>query len=128
MSAQYKRFLQILEKWPVDKTKAGRYVFSRKMFFFYFVQFDQRFNFPFRDLGEHLREQLKSTLGKSNITTVGSDDLDKQFEALDRLTRNIYADKYPRVYSSTASGLTGAQCNQILSSEFLQFMKEQDKK
>lgn len=82
-----------------------------------------------RDLGEHLREQLKSTLGSSTITTVAANEsLDKQIDALDRLSRNIYADKYRRVFNSTASGLTGAQCNQILSSEFLRYLREQDAK
>lgn len=82
-----------------------------------------------RDLGEHLREQLKSALGTANIATVaGNENLDKQIEALDRLSTNIYADKYPRVHSSTASGLSGSQCSQILSSEFLQYLKQQNSK
>lgn len=28
MSVQYKRFLKLLEKWPIDKSKSGRYVSS----------------------------------------------------------------------------------------------------
>ncbi|KAJ6637993.1 Ubiquinol-cytochrome-c reductase complex assembly factor 2 [Pseudolycoriella hygida] len=104
MSVHYKRFLKVLEKWPVDKSKSGR------------------------DLGEHLREQFKSILAESNINAVKSDNLDKQFEALDRLSRNIYAEKYPRIHNSTASGLTGDQCKQILTTEFLRYLQEENSK
>lgn len=70
---------------------------------------------------EHL---LKTTVGSSTINSVESEDLNRQFEALDRLCRNIYAEKYSRHYTATASGLTPSQCSQILSTEFLQTLEE----
>lgn len=102
MSAQYKRFLLLLEKWPVDKSKAGR------------------------DLGEHLREQLQTTF-RTTDKTIHSDDLfQKQFEALERISRSAAAAQYPRRVhaTSTATGLNGEQCNQVLSSEFLEYLNE----
>ncbi|XP_037028002.1 ubiquinol-cytochrome-c reductase complex assembly factor 2 [Bradysia coprophila] len=105
MSVQYNRFLKLLERWPVDKTKAGR------------------------DLGAHLREHLlKTTLGSSTINTIDSEDLDKQFEALERLSRSVYAEKYQRQHSSTASGLTPPQCSQILSNDFLKSWEKENSK
>lgn len=101
MSVQYNRFLKLLEKWPVDKSKVGK------------------------DLGAHLREHLlKTTVGSTTINTVESEELNKQFEALDRLSRNIYAEKYPRHHSATASGLTPSQCSQVMSTEFLKSLQE----
>lgn len=76
------------------------------------------------DLGEHLREQLKSTLRATNKTIQSDDILNKQFAALERISNNIYATKYQRVHSATATGLSGEQCNQVLSSEFLEYLNE----
>ncbi|EDV41563.1 uncharacterized protein Dana_GF17543 [Drosophila ananassae] len=102
MSALYQRFLKVLEKWPADKSKAGR------------------------DLGEQIRKQVtKLTSLKGGATDQG---LDLQIGALERLSNNVYLRKYPRTFDSTATGLTAAQCNQVLSSEFLQYLNEGSKK
>ncbi|XP_068155522.1 ubiquinol-cytochrome-c reductase complex assembly factor 2 isoform X2 [Drosophila tropicalis] len=98
MSMQYQRFLKVLEKWPAEKSKVGR------------------------DLGEQIRKQVTKLISLGSI----SDDkeLTRQIDALERLSNNVYAKKYPRTYESTATGLTAAQCNQVLSSEFLQYLNE----
>lgn len=77
-----------------------------------------------RDLGEHLREQLKTTLRSTSKTIQSDDILNKQFEALERISNNVYATKYKRARNSTATGLSGEQCNQVLSSEFLEYLNE----
>jgi len=75
-----------------------------------------------RDLGEQIRKQVtKLTSLEGGATDKG---LDRQIEALERLCNNVYAKKYPRTYESTATGLTAAQCSQVLSSEFLQYLNE----
>ncbi|XP_043068023.1 ubiquinol-cytochrome-c reductase complex assembly factor 2 isoform X2 [Drosophila bipectinata] len=103
MSAQYQRFLKVLEKWPADKSKAGR------------------------DLGEQIRKQVtKLTTSLEGGAT--NQELDLQIGALERLSSNVYIRKYPRTFDSTATGLTAAQCNQVLSSEFLQYLNEGSKK
>ncbi|CRL06151.1 CLUMA_CG018923, isoform A [Clunio marinus] len=71
MSNHYKKFLRLLEKWPVDKTKQGR------------------------DLGQHLRTSLEQILGGKNIVAVNNPKLDKQFQSLENLANNIYQQKYP---------------------------------
>lgn len=84
MSQNYKRFLAILEKWPVDKTKNNR------------------------DLGYFLREKLTNQFsGTKIISTKDQKHVEKQFEALDNLVKNVHLDKYPRKFSSTSTGLTG---------------------
>ncbi|SPP83788.1 ubiquinol-cytochrome-c reductase complex assembly factor 2 isoform X1 [Drosophila guanche] len=98
MSAQYQKFLKVLEKWPADKTKIGR------------------------DLGEQIRKQV--TRFSNGLNSEADKDLDRQIDALERLSSNVYAKKYPRSYESTATGLTAAQCSQVLSSEFLQYLND----
>lgn len=100
MSALYKRFIRVLEKWPIEKTKAGR------------------------DLGEHLREHVKLIFGSNSPVILEGNRLEREIEALDRLTKNIYQTQYPRKLSSTATGLTAEQCNQVLSSEFLEYLND----
>ncbi|KAH8241928.1 hypothetical protein KR038_000778, partial [Drosophila bunnanda] len=74
------------------------------------------------DLGEQIRKQVnKLTTLESGAT---EKELDRQIAALDRLSNNTYAKKYPRIHESTATGLTAAQCSQVLSSEFLQYINE----
>lgn len=119
MSVQYKRFLKLLEKWPIDKTKSGRLAYYRSICFNICKYF-----LTFSDLGEHLREQLKTTLRATNKTIQSDDILNKQFAALERISNNAYAIKYQRVHSATATGLSGEQCNQVLSSEFLEYLNE----
>ncbi|XP_064549654.1 ubiquinol-cytochrome-c reductase complex assembly factor 2 isoform X2 [Drosophila montana] len=100
MSAQYQRFIKVLEKWPAEKTKVGR------------------------DLGEQIRKQVTKLTDASSHNIETTAQLTKQIDALERISNNIYAKKYPRRYESTATGLTAAQCSQVLSSEFLQYLND----
>jgi len=103
MSTYYRKFLALLEKWPIDKSKPGR------------------------DLGEHLRKQLKEVLGQENIVAVNEKRLGKQLESLERIASETYAKQYPRKYSSTSTGLTPEQLRQIRSEDFQRYLYEQDK-
>uniref|UniRef100_A0A182P256 Mitochondrial nucleoid factor 1 n=1 Tax=Anopheles epiroticus TaxID=199890 RepID=A0A182P256_9DIPT len=96
MSQHYKNFLSLLERWPVDKSKVGR------------------------DLGQYLRDQLTAVLGSSNIVAVKDDRLQRQFRSLENIVNDVHAKKYPRTLNSTATGLSGEQCREVLSTEFLQ--------
>ncbi|XP_067643428.1 ubiquinol-cytochrome-c reductase complex assembly factor 2 isoform X3 [Eurosta solidaginis] len=101
MSAQYQRFLKVLEKWPTDKSKVGR------------------------DLGEQIRKQIKELTNPASLNTEASDKLSVQIDSLERLANNIYGKKYQRAFTSTATGLTAEQCSQVLSSEFLQYLNNE---
>lgn len=88
------------------------------------VLIDSHYKSNYRDLGEHLREQLKSTLRTTNKTIQSDDLLNKQFDALERIALNVSGTRFSRSYQTTATGLTGEQCNQVLSSEFLEYLNE----
>jgi len=102
MSLQYQRFLKVIEKWPAEKSKIGR------------------------DLGEQIRKLAKhfATPSTNNTSNEANEKFNLQIDALERLSNNIYGKKYPRVRTSTATGLTAEQCNQVLSSEFLQYLND----
>ena len=104
MTAQYQRFLKVLEKWPLDKAKVGR------------------------DIGEQIRKEVKSLTNPAGLTDEVTDQLAKKIDSLERLASNIYATKYKRTYTSTATGLSAEQCSQVLSSEFLQYLNDESKK
>lgn len=99
------------------------------MQFYYEIIFTTNFVVvALRDLGQYLRNQLEQILGGSNIITTNDSKLNKQFEALDNLANNVYCLKYQRTLKSTSTGLSGEQCRQVLSSEFLEYLNEDDKK
>uniref|UniRef100_A0A182KA29 Mitochondrial nucleoid factor 1 n=1 Tax=Anopheles christyi TaxID=43041 RepID=A0A182KA29_9DIPT len=98
MSQHYKNFLSLLERWPVDKSKVGR------------------------DLGQYLRDQLTAVLGSSNIVAVKDDRLQRQFHSLENIVNDVNAKRYARTLKSTATGLTGEQCREVLSTDFLQIL------
>lgn len=79
-------------------------------------------------MGEHLRKQLQALLRVNDITSITDEKLNKQFESLEKLANNVHGNKYKRSSNSTATGLTGEQCKQVLSSEFLEYIKEDKEK
>lgn len=124
MSQNYKRFLALLEKWPVDKTKQGR------------------------DLGHFLRQKLTENYSAEIVSASQSPkNIDIQLESLENLVKNIHHDKYTRKFNSTSTGLTGKQlilinlfshmyqnnfsilgeqCRQVLSTEFLEYLNAEN--
>lgn len=90
-------------------------------FFVYFYEI-------FSDLGQYLRDQLQSVLGATNILSVNDKKFESQFKSLDNIANDVYLKKYPRSLTSTSTGLTGDQCRQVLSSEFLEYLKDDKKR
>lgn len=101
MAASYKRMLQLLEKWPIDKNKTGQ------------------------DLGEHLRKQVQAAFAKRQFDT-NQEECDKKYLALKRIAEDHHLKAHPRTLKSCATGLTAEQCNQILSPEFLEALERED--
>ncbi|KAF7274106.1 ubiquinol-cytochrome c reductase complex assembly factor 2 [Rhynchophorus ferrugineus] len=98
----FKRILQILEKWPVDKTKAGG-----------------------RDYREFL-EQYVNQAYKENKFESNAKYWDQQYLAIQKIVNNVNKNQYKRAYTSTSTGLTSEQCHIALSSEFLEELKQEE--
>ncbi|XP_046971490.1 probable methyltransferase-like protein 15 homolog [Vanessa cardui] len=103
MTSQYKKFTKLIAKWPVDTSKGER------------------------DLGKFIREKVKVAFESSNKQNLDSELCTRQYNALNKLADNHYRDKYNRTNQSTATGLSTEECNLILSSEVLTYLKEENK-
>ncbi|KAG5886207.1 hypothetical protein JTB14_012574 [Gonioctena quinquepunctata] len=100
-TGNYKRILQLLEKWPLDKNKSNG-----------------------RDLGDHLRKYLNTALEENKLSN--HTYWDKQYLAIQKLVSNTHKNKYKRSLNSTVTGLTAEQCNVALSDEFLEEIKKKE--
>ncbi|XP_071518741.1 ubiquinol-cytochrome c reductase complex assembly factor 2 [Panulirus ornatus] len=100
----YRNFLRLLEKWPVDQTKSGG-----------------------RDLGEHLRLRVTESFKHGDVTSVDEVECQRIYSSLSRIAKDTYAKQYPRSLSSTATGLSGEVCREIISNDFLKALEEQER-
>lgn len=81
----------------------------------------------YRDLGRFIREKVKAVFESGDLTQFDSKECAQQFAALTRLADNKHRNKYKRLYQSTSTGLSTEECKVILSSEMLEYLKEEDK-
>ncbi|KAL7297179.1 hypothetical protein TKK_0009592 [Trichogramma kaykai] len=100
MANLYKRYLRLLDKWPVDPLRD-----------------------PKTEFGAYLREQVKIAFAKGDNSKIeNKEECLKNLEALERLANNHYQKKYPITPTDkTASGLTLEQCQFVLSKEYLDY-------
>jgi len=104
MAGNYKNYMKLLESWPLDKSKVGR------------------------DLGQHIRDQLKSAFAKGEATTQPNpEQCNRYYSSLKRISSNYYGHLYKRSLLSTACGLNKEQCNLALTPEMLEYLKEEER-
>lgn len=78
----------------------------------------------FRDLAQHIRDQLKLAFAKGEASEVNREQCDRYYMSLKRISSNHYGQIYNRTLSSTATGLTKDQCNLLLTPEALDYYSE----
>ncbi|GJQ76718.1 hypothetical protein Trydic_g15566 [Trypoxylus dichotomus] len=83
-TGNYRRILNLLNNWPVDETKAGR------------------------DLGIFLKNSIRK-LQKSEKLEENQQYWDRQYLSLQKIINSNHQKKYPRILSSSATGLTAEQ-------------------
>ncbi|KOB72610.1 putative s-adenosyl-methyl transferase mraw [Operophtera brumata] len=93
MTSQYKKFIKLIAKWPVDTTKGDR------------------------DLGRFIRDKVKTAFESSERQNLDSELCTRHYNSLNKLADNHYKNKYKRTQNSTATGLSTEECNLILSNE-----------
>ncbi|XP_072930214.1 ubiquinol-cytochrome c reductase complex assembly factor 2 [Epargyreus clarus] len=103
MTTQYKKFTRLIAKWPVDNSKAER------------------------DLGKFIRDKVKAAFESNNKNNLDTEFCNRQYVSLNKLADNHYKNKYKRTNTSTATGLNTEECNVILSTEVLEYLKEENK-
>lgn len=119
-AGSYKRILQLLEKWPIDKNKAG----GRQREYFLFKMIIT-FVSIFRDLAEHLKQYVDKAY-KDNKFEADTKFWDRQYVSMKIILNNDHKNKYKRFLVSSATGLTAEQCNTALSNEFLKELAEEE--
>jgi hypothetical protein len=80
----------------------------------------------FRDLGQHIREQVKEAFKTGEIYPSDESECNRIHASLKRLADNQYCQMYPRKSNSCASGLSADECHAILSSEFLEELNKSE--
>ncbi|XP_030037660.1 probable methyltransferase-like protein 15 homolog [Manduca sexta] len=103
MTTQYKKFIKLIAKWPLDASKGDR------------------------DLGKVIRDKVKLAFETSEKQNLDSEFCKSQYNSLNKLADNYYKNKYKRTKQSSATGLNSEECNLILSNEVLKFLKEENK-
>lgn len=103
MANSYKKFLKLLELWPVDSSKAGR------------------------DLGQHIREQVKVAFKAGEINVADEAECSRINASLKRLADNHYGQMYVRESKVSSTGLSAEECGAALSNEFLEELNKSEK-
>jgi receptor-type tyrosine-protein phosphatase gamma/nucleoid factor 1 len=80
----------------------------------------------FRDLGEHIRERVKTAFKTGEVYPWNENECNRIHASLKRLADNQYGQMYPRKSKSSASGLSADQCQALLSTEFLEELKKSE--
>ena len=97
MASRYKQFLQLCEKWPLDKTKIGR------------------------DLGAVIRDQVGKAFKSGEASVVNEKECDEALASLRRINSNHYKTVYAMPeHCKGFTQLTVEQCRQMNSNENMQ--------
>ena len=84
------------------------------------------FLFQFRDLSQHIRDQVKIAFSKGEaLNPVEQERCNRYYRSLKRLCTNQYGNRYKRPLNTTATGLTHDQCNLALTPEVQDLLKEE---
>jgi len=104
MSAHiYQNLLRTLTKWPIDTTKKGR------------------------DLGEIIRRKISEGFPQGETSQVDATKWTKFAQHFENIAADKSLKQYPRSLKSTASGLSVEDCRGIVSTDFLNLLKENKK-
>jgi len=73
----YAGFIDLLQRWPVDKSRAGK------------------------DLGQLLRKFVAQEFPQGPISRVDETKLGAALESYNRISNNVYRDRYPRRFTES---------------------------
>jgi len=101
----YAKFIDLLQRWPIDKTRTGK------------------------DLGERLRQLVAQEFPQGPISKVNELKLNRDFESLNRIANNEYRDRFPRKFTdSTVFGWELEDYIAATSNEGIAFLNKETQK
>ncbi|XP_038052122.1 ubiquinol-cytochrome-c reductase complex assembly factor 2-like [Patiria miniata] len=102
-ASRYRKFLRLIEEWPVDSSKKGR------------------------DLATHIRQRVAKEFSRGENTKIDEKSCDKKYEALTRIHKDFYRQKYPRMHDTSATGSSAEDCHRVMASDTIDEMNELNK-
>lgn len=98
-TSQYKKFLRLVQAWPVDTLKEGT------------------------DLGQHIRIQVGEKFRHGDMTTVNEVECEQAYNSMNRIANDYYFNLYKRTSLSSATGLPAALCREAVSVDNLSTLR-----
>jgi len=81
-----------------------------------------------RDLGELVRRRIASSFPLGESSRINVEEWTKIVAHLDSISSNQALQKFPRKLKSSATGLSVVECKEVVSTDFLNKLKEQESK
>ncbi|GFR72121.1 ubiquinol-cytochrome-c reductase complex assembly factor 2 [Elysia marginata] len=103
-ASRYRNFLQLCEKWPVDKSRGER------------------------NLGSLLRKRIMESFSKAEASVVDEITCDRAYTSLQRIVADVHRNKWIRTQTTNATGASAESLHQTLSDEGLKEIKEEGSK
>ncbi|XP_015782411.1 ubiquinol-cytochrome-c reductase complex assembly factor 2 [Tetranychus urticae] len=100
MSKLYRRYLNLVQAWPVDATKDGR------------------------DFGQFLRKKTVTIFNQGELTTIDERYWEPRILALERIARDVHRDKHRMLYEYSATNCDAESARKGVSNEALKTKTE----
>ena len=103
-ASRYRNFLQLCEKWPVDKSRGER------------------------NIGSVLRKRIMESFSKAEASVVDEVSCDRAYTSLHRIVTDVHRNRWIRSRVTNATGATAESLNQTLSDEGLKDLETEGSK
>ncbi|GFN96673.1 ubiquinol-cytochrome-c reductase complex assembly factor 2 [Plakobranchus ocellatus] len=97
-ASRYRNFLQLCEKWPIDKSRGER------------------------DLGALLRKRVMDSFSKAEASVVDEVSCDRAYTSLQRIVSDVHRNRWVRTRVTNVTGTAAEALNKALSDEGLKDM------
>jgi len=85
------------------------------------------FSPPYSDLGELIRRKISEGFPQGEVSNVNTQKWTKFTHHLENIATDKSLKQYPRSLESTATGLSVEECREIVSTDFLNLLRENKK-
>lgn len=81
----------------------------------------------YRDLGDRIRLCIKAAFNTEQGFTGDLKECQQKYESLNRLISNQHGNLFKRNKTHSSTGLTAQECNLVLSSDFLEYLQQEER-
>ncbi|XP_071496067.1 ubiquinol-cytochrome c reductase complex assembly factor 2-like [Diadema antillarum] len=102
-ASRYRKFLRLMEEWPTDPSKKGR------------------------DLAVTIRERVAHGFRRGENSEINEKECDRMYEALNKIHKDVYREKYPRIRESSATGTSMEVCRMVMATDTINHLDSLNK-